>query len=620
MLLAAVGWAAALAATPVLPISASEGKFDGLRPLEPVRFGESRLAEVGDVNGDGRTDFAFGEPTARRHAGVVYVVFGGAPLGRIAMASAGFEIVGPRQGARRPVPAFAFDGPPAGAMAGTSVAGAGDVNADGLADILVGAPFAGRRGRAFSGSAYVVFGKRTASRVNLNHLGSNGFRIDGPRREATAGTRLAGPGDVDGDGRADVVVSMGLVQRATVYVVRGTRSTAAVDLRQLGRRGYTIRGSRRQRDVGAAVSGAGDFNGDGIADIAVGAPQSNAGRRYMGGVAYVVFGGPSRRPVRLDRLGRRGVQIDGEHEFANSGEALAPLGDVNGDGRGELLVGATQVSAAGRQYAGAAYVVFGRADAGRIDLRQPGAGGYRILGAGGDEQARAGWSVAGLNDVNGDGRRDILVGAPGTSRRCSPEEGAAYVVYGKADATPVDLADLGAGGYAFIGARPDANVGVEVAAVGDWNGDGRGDALVMGADFDGSRDRRVAPQLDLVLGRDAPPPPPAGPLPQLELVQPTLRAMLGLPGVEARATVSEAGPSDSLLLLAESSAFGEKTPIAGAYAAIKQPGTTSLRLSAFEEFRPALRRRTRLPVEVTLSHCTTAGHEHTTTTRLDLTR
>ena len=75
-----------------------------------------------------------------------------------------------------------------------------------------------------------------------------------------------------------------------------------------------------------------------------------------------------------------------------------------------------------------------------------------------------------------------------------------------------------------------------------------------------------------------------------------------------------------MLLLAESSAFGEKTPIAGAYAAIKQPGTTSLRLSAFEEFRPALRRRTRLPVEVTLSHCTTAGHEHTTTTRLDLTR
>jgi hypothetical protein len=602
--------AAALAATPVVPLSAAEGRFAGLRPLEPVRFGESRLAEVGDVNGDGRTDFAFGEPTARRHAGVVYVVFGGAPLGRIELASAGFQIIGPRQGARRPVPAFAFDGPPAGAMAGSAVSGAGDVNGDGLADIVVGAPFAGRRGRAFSGSAYVVFGKRTGSAVDLNRLGSGGFRIDGPRREAIAGTRVAGPGDVDGDGRADVVVT---TRRAAVYVVRGSTRATVVDLRRLGRRGYPIRGPG---DTGAAVSGAGDFNGDGVADIAVGAPQTDAGRRYMGGVAFVVFGGPSRRPVRLDRLGRRGVRIDGEHQFANNGEALAPLGDVNGDGRSELLVGATQVSDAGREYAGAAYVVFGRPGAGRIDLRQPGPGAYRILGAGGDEQARAGWSVAGIDDVNGDGRRDILVGAPGTSRRCSPEEGAAYVVYSKSDATPVDLANLGSGGYALIGDRANANAGVEVAGVGDWNGDGRGDAVVMGADFDGSRERRVAPQLDLVLGREAPPIPPAS-VPQLELVEPSLRALLGRQGVEARATVSEGG---IVYVEVVTSAFGEPSPIAGSAAIVEQPGTTSLRLAVPEEFRPALRRRTRLPVEVTLSHCTAAGHEYIAATRLTLAR
>jgi hypothetical protein len=421
---------------------------------------------------------------------------------------------------------------------------------------------------------------------------------------------VAGPGDVDGDGRADVVVS---TRRATVYVVRGSKRTAAVDLRRLGRRGYRIRGFT---DVGAAVSGAGDFNGDGLADVAVGAPQSDAGRRHMGGVAFVVFGGPSRRTVRLDRLGRGGVRILGEHAFANNGEALAPLGDVNGDGRGELVVGATQVSAAGRQYAGAAYVVFGRAGAGRVDLRHPGTGAYRILGAGGSEQSRAGWSVATVADVNGDGRRDILVGAPGTSRRCSPEEGAAYVVYSKADATPVDLAGLGAGGYAITGGRPDANAGVEVAGAGDWNGDGRGDALVLGADFDGSRDRQVAPHLDLVLGRDAPPVPPAS-VPALELVAPTLRGVLSRQGVEARTSVTAPG---TVSVEVETSAFGEPTPIAVAVAVAEQAGTSSLRLAVPDEIRPALRRRSRLPVTVTLSHCTPAGYEYSTATRLTLTR
>ena len=190
----------------------------------------STIADVGDVNGDGVSDVAVGaaavDAPGRTDAGVVYVVFGGTALGRLDLRTApGFRIVGPRQGANRPLPVFASDGPPKGSMAGSAVAGAGDVNADGLADILVGAPFAGRRGRAFSGSAYVVFGKRSTSSVDLQRLGRGGFRIDGPRRDAAAATEVAGVGDVNGDGRADVVGGLGA--RAALGGVRGVRQASA---------------------------------------------------------------------------------------------------------------------------------------------------------------------------------------------------------------------------------------------------------------------------------------------------------------------------------------------------------------------------------------------------------
>ena len=163
-------------------------------------------------------------------------------------------------------------------------------------------------------------------------------------------------------------------------------------------------------------------------------------------------GRPGSGSVSLGELAGRGVRIDGEHEFSNLGEALARLGDVNGDGRDDLLVGASQVSAPGRSYSGAAYVVFGRPGPGRLDLRRVRGGAYRILGpgrdgaAGGTRQGRAGISVAALGDVNGDGRRDMVIGAPGAGRRCSSEEGSAYVVFSQPVATPLDLDNLGEAG------------------------------------------------------------------------------------------------------------------------------------------------------------------------------
>ena len=294
---------AAAADTGVVPISLAEGSFAGLRASPPGRFQDSgaMLADVGDVNGDGVSDVAVGaasvDAPGRTDAGVVYVVFGGTPLGRLDLRTApGFRIVGPRQGRNRPLPVFQPDGPPKGAMAGSAVAGAGDVNADGLADILVGAPFAGRRGRAFSGSAYVVFGKRSTSSVDLQRLGRGGFRIDGPRRDAAAATEVAGVGDVNGDGRADVVVSSDRVLRSAAYVVFGKASSAPVDLRRPAAR---LRDPRRPAGCSTSAMPS-PAPATSTATASPTSPSARRSRRAAGregaGATFVVFG--SRRPRR----------------------------------------------------------------------------------------------------------------------------------------------------------------------------------------------------------------------------------------------------------------------------------------------------------------------------------
>ena len=101
---------------------------------------------------------------------------------------------------------FRIGGAAPGDLAGTSVSGAGDVNGDGRADVIVGAPFAGNNGRAASGSAYVVFGRAAPSDVDLASLGSAGIRIDGRRASDVAGLAVSSAGDLNGDGRGDVLV------------------------------------------------------------------------------------------------------------------------------------------------------------------------------------------------------------------------------------------------------------------------------------------------------------------------------------------------------------------------------------------------------------------------------
>ncbi len=381
---------------------------------------------AGDVNGDRRSDLLIGSPETdnneRGQSGSVYVVFGGARSGQLDLATltAGFRI----------------DGAEDGDQTGWAVGRAGDVNGDGRADMVVGAPLADSNDRIESGSAFVVLGKGSTDGIDLSFSPSVRLRMDGADTRERAGWSVAGAGDVNGDKRPDVVVGApwanpnGRFFAGSAYVVFGQAASTTVDLAVPGG-GFRIDGPTDGDivfgGVGWSVSGAGDVNGDGRADVIVGFPFYDAGQREDSGAAFVVFGKATPAPVDLASLGSGGFRIDGARAGDLAGASVAALGDVNFDGRADLLVGAEQADNNGRKDSGSAYIVYGKKDTRAVDLRALRSAGARIDGEVADDLA--GWSVAPAGDVNGDKRPDVLVGAHASDGNGRNQSGAAYLLF-----------------------------------------------------------------------------------------------------------------------------------------------------------------------------------------------
>jgi len=387
------------------------------------------VAGAGDLDGDGFQDLVVGGPGDNSGTGVVTVWPGGpAPLD---------------VGAVIELQALS---PATDASFGASLAGPGDVDGDGRDDLLVGAPLAS------DGGLVTLFNDATAAPLDAA-VWQSATAISGD----DFGSAMAGAGDVDGDGLADFVVgtpgdAISGSNAGSVSVFLGQADLDTLTGTRLAPAAPTT-----DARFGATVSGGGDVDGDGYSDFAVGAPELRA----SGVAAYLWFGGSG----GVDPASEQRLEPAEGADGTGFGTSVSVQGDLDGDGHADLVVGAPKASAAAEKD-GAVFVFFGAP--GGVDLATE-----RQLSAFDPEFAdEFGASVTLLGDHNGDGHPELLVGDPLKHGSL----GAVYLFYGSASGPdPVDSVRHQAGD-----ARNGARYGSALAAGPDLDGDGLSE-LVVGA-------------------------------------------------------------------------------------------------------------------------------------------
>jgi Ca2+-binding RTX toxin-like protein len=257
--------------------------------------------------------------------------------------------------------------------------------------------------------------------------------IDGAAAGDQLGSAAKLTSDLTGDGLPDVFVGApfangsGRTDSGAAYLVAGRSGATAVDLAASGAAAYTVSGAAASDFAGTAVAQGGDYDGDGWADLLVGAPGADNNGRSGSGSAYVLFGARSGGTTDLAVAGSA-WRIDGQAAGDATGTALDGGTDLNADGRADLAIGSPYNDSYGRTDNGSVRVLYGGGFGGVVDLANTSASGFRVDGSGSTENA--GNSVAFSGDANGDGWPDLLVGAWRSDHLHRGDSGALYYLWG----------------------------------------------------------------------------------------------------------------------------------------------------------------------------------------------
>lgn len=423
------------------------------------------VSPAGDVNCDGYDDVIIGAPyndDGGSSAGAAFIIFGPTSMSSVNLSTADVELIGEA----------------ASDYAGHSVAAAGDVNGDGCDDVLVGAYY-NDNSVSNAGTAYLIYGKSTLADMSL---ASADVRYDGANASDYAGYSVAGAGDVNRDGYDDILIgaygfdSAGSSSGAA-YLIFGSSTLSSIvisgsDVRFFGESGSDY--------AGKSVAPAGDFNGDGYDDFLIGAPGDDDGGSSAG-AAYLILGQSSAYPHIYYLSGAS--KFMGENASDYAGTAIAPAGDVNGDGKDDFLIGAYAYDNTSTSV-GAAYLFYGTNSSRRPRLSDLGLAPVKFEGEFASDYA--GYAVSGAGDINGDGYDDFLIGAYGNDRTAT-SSGTTYLVYGSATIFG-RRNSLSTANASFGGIATSDYSGYAVSAAGDLNADGKDDFLIgaYGNDSSGS--------------------------------------------------------------------------------------------------------------------------------------